>query len=206
MYYLRSSPGKLIIPSILILMLAGQAYPDDIINALSVRLINEEERTVTIADYRGFFRLVFFGYTHCPDICPVTLFNIAAALKLLKDPMGRIKVLFISVDPNEDSPQVLAIYTGAFHLDIIGLTAGYDKLLAVASGFHTTFGYTLQTHGKNMPVGKEESAGLPPEASYVPYHSSQLYLLDPSGELINVIGYGSIPDLIAEKIRAHLVH
>lgn len=187
-------------------MLAGPAYPDDVKDALSVRLINEEGRTVTLADYRGFFRLVFFGYTHCPDICPVTLFNIATALKLLKSPMERLKVLFISVDPNRDTPGVLAEYTGAFHPDIIGLTAGYDQLLAVTSGFRTTFGYTLQINGKTVPVGKVEYAGLPPEASYIPYHSSQLYLLDPSGELIDVIGYGSTPDLIADKIRAHLVH
>jgi protein SCO1/2 len=160
---------------------------------------------VTSDMYEGRLRLVFFGFASCPDICPITLQNIGMALNSLGALAEQVTVLFISVDPKRDTPEVLKDYTDAFHPSIIGLTGTYDQLLATTSGFRTTFGYNLTSDdGQERPISGEEYEALPPTASYFPYHSSQVYVIGANDELLDIIGYGSKPALIEEKLRSHI--
>ncbi len=174
------------------------------IDTSQVELIDESGRPVTIDSYEGYLRLVFFGFSHCPDICPLTLFYTASALRSLEQGADKVRVLFISVDPKRDTPEVLARYTGAFHDSVIGLTGTYEQIETATKNFRTTFGFNLREGGKERALDKDEYLSIPADAPYTPYHSSQIYILDPNGDLLDIIGYGSKADLIAEKIREHL--
>lgn len=171
---------------------------------ISFELTDESGNVVTSDSYGGRLRLVFFGFASCPDICPITLQNIGIALDSLGPLAEQITVLFISVDPKKDTPDVLKAYTEAFHPSIVGLTGTYEQLSTVTSGFRTTFGYTLSSDdGQNRPLSREEYELLLPEASYFPYHSSKVYLIGTNDELLDIIGYGSKPALIEEKLREY---
>lgn len=170
----------------------------------SFELTDESGNVVTSDTYSGRLHLVFFGFASCPHICPVTLQNVAIALNSLGPHAEDVTVLFISVDPKRDTPDVLKAYTDAFHPAIIGLTGTYDQLSAVSSGFRAAFGYSaVSDGGQERPLSREEYESLPPEASYSPYHSSQIYVIGANDELLDIIGFGSKPALIEEKLRAY---
>src|SRR5918996_3071934 len=94
-------------------------------------LVDHTGHTVTDADYRGKLMLVFFGFTHCPDVCPTTLQEIASALDVLGDEAGRVQPLFITVDPERDTPEVMAGYVDLFHPGIVGLTGTPEQVASV---------------------------------------------------------------------------
>jgi cytochrome oxidase Cu insertion factor (SCO1/SenC/PrrC family) len=172
---------------------------------ISFELTDETGSTVTAEEFRGALRLVFFGFASCPDICPITLRNVGLALDALGPLADEVTVLFISVDPKRDTPDVLGEYTDLFHPAIVGLSGTYDQLTKVTTGFRTTFGYTLSSaDGQDRPLSREEYESLPAEASYFPFHSSKVYLIGPDDELLDIIGYGSLPTQIEETLREHL--
>ncbi len=172
--------------------------------AQQVTLIDEKNSRRSISGYRGKYRLVFFGYTSCPDVCPVTLFEVASAIRVLGEQGKIVVVLFITVDPLRDTPGVLAEYTDAFHPDFVGLSASYDDLVKLTKGFRTTFGYSLWNDNKEVPVTREQYLNFAPDHDYTPYHSSQVYLLNPDDELVEVIGHGSDASHIADTLRLHI--
>jgi len=172
---------------------------------LSFDLIDETGRSVTDEDFAGHLRLVFFGYTSCPDICPITLANISAALESLGEQAEDVSVLFISIDPKRDTPDRLQAYTGAFHPSIIGLTGNYVQLDAVTAGFRTTFGFTVRDGtGAEQPLNRIEYETIPEFADYTPFHSSQVYVIGVDDTLIDIIGYGSKPAAIEATLRTFL--
>ncbi len=176
-----------------------QAPPDDF--DFSFDLVDENGEAATSGDYSGHLRLVFFGYTSCPDICPVTLLNVTTAIRALGPLAEDIIVLFISVDPQRDRPEVLASYTAAFHPSVIGLTGSYEQLVEVTGRFRTTFGFNVTVEGVDRPLSEDEYLALEPGARYTPYHGSQVYMLGRDGELLDIIGFGTNPDLIEKKLR-----
>ncbi len=190
--------------AILITSCLTTAQADNIVDTSSIVLTDENNKQVTINNYDGYLRLVFFGYSHCPDVCPLTLFYIASALKSLENDVNKIKVLFITVDPKRDTPEVLLKYTDAFHQSIIGLSGSYDQIMTATSKFRTTFGYNLNEKGKEKTLNKAEYEEISATMNYVPYHSSQIYILDVEGELVDIIGYGSKPEFIAKKLKEYL--
>ena len=190
--------------AILIATCLTTVHADSIVDTSSIVLTDENNKQVTINSYNGYLKLVFFGYSHCPDVCPLTLFYIASALKSLENDANKIKVLFISVDPKRDTPEVLSKYTDAFHKSIIGLSGSYDQIMTATSNFRTTFGYNLNEKGKEKTLSKAEYEEIPTTMNYVPYHSSQLYILDVEGELVDIIGYGSKHEFIAKKLKQYL--
>ena len=172
---------------------------------LTFELVDETGRGVTHADYEGQLRLVFFGFTSCPDICPITLSNVAAALQSMGDLAEQITVLFVSIDPHRDSPELLEQYTQAFHPSVVGLTGSYEQLEKVTKGFRTTFGFTLRDgSGQDRPLSREEYETLADSVHYLPFHSSQVYVISAGNELVDIIGYGAKPDKIAATLRSHL--
>jgi protein SCO1/2 len=150
-------------------------------------LMDANGRAVTNADFPGKFQLVAFGYTYCPDICPTTLVEAAAIMKQLGDRAERVQPLFITVDPERDTPQVLAAYTAYFHPRIIGLTGSPALVARAAQNF-------------NARYEKVTEPGAPPDRYHVD-HSAGMYLLGPDGSYIRKVGYSTPAAEIAERIE-----
>ena len=113
-----------------------------IMPALEFGLVDETGREVTAQDYRGEVVLLFFGFTSCPDVCPTTLARLSAVRRGLPEELAsRLRILFVSVDPQRDSPADLAAYTDAFGERITGLTGDMKALRALNRRYRVTFGY-----------------------------------------------------------------
>lgn len=153
-------------------------------------LVDHTGRRVTEADYAGRWQLVFFGFTHCPDICPTTLAYLGAVLDELGTEADRVAPLFVTVDPARDTVPVMAEYVGAFHPRLIGLT-GSDAEVAAAA--HTFKAYGERVQDQAAPDG------------YGVAHSARIYLMGPEGQFIDVFQErDQPPDALAEEVRALL--
>ncbi|MCL6264311.1 SCO family protein [Craterilacuibacter sp. RT1T] len=139
---------------------------------------------VSLADYQGKVVALFFGYTHCPDICPTTLLEYAAAMKTLGRDSDQVQVLFVSVDSKRDTPAVLAGYVPHFDPRFIGLSGSTAELAAVATRFRIV-SQVLPTEG----------------GGYLIDHSAGSYLLDKTGKLRVYAPYGTTQDTLAHDIR-----
>jgi protein SCO1/2 len=142
-------------------------------------------KTVTDRDYRGKYMLVYFGYTHCPDVCPTTLTAIADALDKLGSKAQRIVPLFITVDPRRDTPQVVRQYAAAFGPSFVGLTGTPAEIAAVAKEYRVYYA--------------EHRTGPGPD-DYSMDHSSVLYLMDSNGRFIAPVRADMSSDEMARNI------
>ncbi len=142
--------------------------------------------TVTDETYRGKWLLVFFGYTSCPDICPTTLFEIAAAVEELGADAAELQPIFITVDPERDTPEVMGKYTGSFHPRIVGLTGSPQQIAAVA-----------REYGAYSARGKT-GAGA---EDYVVDHSTYIYIMSPEGKFVRGLDPDTPPGRIADTLR-----
>ena len=141
-------------------------------------------RTVTDADFRGKWMLVYFGYTHCPDACPTALNNMANALDMLKARQHDMAPVFITVDPARDTPEVMGRYVGLFDKQITGLT-GTPAQLAVAEREYRV--YAARHEEKN--------------GGYSMDHSSIIYVMDKSGRFSTFIDGAASAEDIAARLR-----
>ncbi len=121
----------------------------------------------TLLDFRGKAVVLFFGYTHCPDVCSTTLSKFAEVLKQLGDDAGRVQVLFVTLDPERDTPAQLAAYLPWFHPSFIGLYGDAAATAAVAREFRV------------FSAKKEIGGGL----GYVLDHTAGAYVFDPEGRI-----------------------
>ena len=151
-------------------------------------LTDQNGRAFTDRDLAGRYRIIYFGYTYCPDVCPVDLQHIGAALALLdkSDPdlAKRIVPVFVTVDPARDTPPVLKQFVSAFHPRMIGLTGAQPAIDALA---------------KEYAVYHARGAGTP--GGYLMDHSRQSYLMDPNGKPLALLPQEDAPDKIAAEIR-----
>jgi protein SCO1 len=122
-------------------------------------------KEVTEADYRGRIVMLYFGYTNCPDLCPITLANIADILKRLGADAARVRVLFVTVDPNRDTLPVLQQYAKQFAPQIDGVRGTPDQLAALAGRYHAVYSVTPATRDHRYEVT----------------HSAVIYVFDGSG-------------------------
>jgi protein SCO1/2 len=153
-------------------------------------LQDHDGRTVTDQDFRGRFQLLTFGYTSCPDVCPTTLAEMAALLKALGDSAARVQPLFVSVDPERDTPAVLKGYTGLFDKRILGLTGTPALVRGVADNFKVRY-------------EKVREAGAPPE-SYTVDHSAGMILLGPDGRFLARFAYAMPIQELTRRVDDYL--
>ncbi|MCW8951915.1 MAG: SCO family protein, partial [Rhodospirillales bacterium] len=153
-------------------------------------LVDHNGKTVTDADFRGRFLLVFFGYTFCPDICPTALSTVADAFDLLGDEAEKVEALFISVDPARDTVPVMHEYVAHFHPRITGLT-GPEPLIADAAKKYKA------RYKKVIPPGSKPD-------EYLIDHSAGVLLMGPKGEFLKKFLHGIKPEEMAEGIRSFL--
>ena len=148
-----------------------------------LRLRDAQGRERSLADFRGKVVVVSFGYTHCPDVCPMTLSNLASAVKQLGDDGSRVQVLFVTVDPERDTPQLLGEYVPAFNPGFIGLTGTPDEVARVTKDFHV--------YASARKDGD----------TYVVDHSAQMFALDSQGRMRLVFAPDMAPKAIASDLR-----
>jgi len=141
----------------------------------------------TLADFRGKVVTVFFGFTHCPDVCPTTLGEMAVVMKELGNDAGRLQVLFVTVDPGRDTPQVLAQYVPAFHPSFLGLYGDEDAIARTAQEFKIYYKAHAPDH----------------RGAYAVDHSGQVFVFDKAGRLRLLVSRSSeaTPDSVAHDLR-----
>jgi len=150
----------------------------------TLALSGHDGKPHSLEEFRGKIVLVFFGFTHCPDICPTTLADVAGTLKKLAGDAGRVQVLFVTVDPERDTREVLAQYVPAFDPRFLGLYGDAEATLRTAKEFRIYF-------AKNQ-------GGAP--GAYTMDHSAQSFVYDPQGRLRIIVR----PDRIAQDLEADL--
>ena len=123
-------------------------------------------KTVTASDYRGKIVLLYFGYTYCPDVCPLTLSHVAQALQGVKGAAQNVRVLFVTVDPARDDPKTLKDYVANFGPEFIGLRGTPDELATLAKRYRVAYSVTPNAD----------------PAKYIVTHSSALYAFDRRGK------------------------
>jgi protein SCO1/2 len=148
------------------------------------RLVDQDGKTVTDADLKGKWSLVYFGYTHCPDACPTALNDIAIALDELGSKRSAVRPVFITVDPERDTPEVLKAYVTAFDAPILALTGTPEEVAQAAKGYRVYY-------------AKHPEAG----GDYSMDHSSVIYVMDPEGRFTASFTHQSAPEEIAERLK-----
>nr|WP_300309182.1 SCO family protein [Halomonas sp.] len=120
---------------------------------LDFHLTDENGKQVDAEDFRGKTTLLFFGYTHCPDVCPITLARLATAFRQVDDKAREdIQVLFVSVDPTRDTPEIMKEYTEAFGPQFIGLTGSKSDIDAITNRYRVSYGYGEKDESGNYDV------------------------------------------------------
>lgn len=158
----------------------------EIMPVLDFDLVNEQGSEVNETDYADKANLVYFGYTHCPDICPITLANLATAIRQLDaDAREQIQVLFITVDPERDTPEVLRLYTDAFGPEFSGLTGDREDIDAVANRYRISYSY-----------GDANANG-----HYDVTHTSAVFAFDQQGDAKFMIRENDTTESIVADIR-----
>lgn len=159
----------------------------DLMPKLEYTLLDETGSETSASDYGNQVRVLFFGFTSCPDICPATLAHVRNAIREVPQELqDDIQVLFVSVDPKRDTPEALAEYTEFFGPQFVGMTGSEEQLRAFSRRYRTTFGY-----------GEPDEEG-----QYDVSHSSAIYVFDRQGEVRLLLR----SDLTAEQIAEDLTH
>ena len=147
------------------------------------RLTDHNGKPRSLSDFRGKVVALFFGYTHCPDVCPTTLADMSLALDKLGGDAERVQVLFVTVDPERDNPELLGLYVPAFNPSFLALYGDEQATQKVAS----TFAVTYQKQ--------------PTSSGYSVDHSAGTFLIDPKGRVRLLAPYGQRSEWLAEDIR-----
>jgi protein SCO1/2 len=145
-------------------------------------LTDHAGKTRTLADFRGKAVVMFFGYTHCPDVCPTTLAELKAVKERLGEDGKRLQVLFVTVDPERDTQKLLAAYVPAFDPSFLGLYGDSAATAKVAKDFRVFY---------------QKSPGKTP-AGYTVDHTAASYVFDPQGRLRLFVRHGNAANLAAD--------
>lgn len=150
-------------------------------------LTASDKRVVTDRAFRGRYMLIYFGYTHCPDICPTTLMAVSQVLKELGPLAAKVQPVFVSIDPERDTPAVVGEYVGSFDPRIIGLTGSPTEIAAVTKQYRVFY--------KKLPADNS--------SDYFMEHSSYIYVIDPHGDYVTLFSHDQTeaPDQMTARLR-----
>ena len=151
------------------------------------RLVDQNGKHVTDQDLKGRPFLVFFGFTHCPDVCPTTLFDVSEVMRSLGPDADRTGALFITVDPERDTAAALKEYLGSFDTHVRGLTGDADALAAVAKEYRVYY--------KKVPLDGGD---------YTMDHTAIVYLMDKDGRFVSPFSLKRKPEVAAAELRKYL--
>lgn len=147
-------------------------------------LTSHENTSYSLADSQGKVVVIAFGYTFCPDICPTALATISSALHRIGDAANQVDPLFISVDPDRDTPEKLGEYIPYFHPRLIGLTGNAETIAEIAKRYYVRYEF----------VGKGQNE------NYTVDHTASLYVVDRAGKLMTVLPHGLPPQALADSL------
>ena len=147
-------------------------------------------------DFRGKIMLVFFGFTHCPDICPVTVATLTKAMALLGEKADQVVPVFISVDPENDTPAVMKDFLSNFDKRIVGLTGNGDQIKQVAQAYKVYFSKKDSSAGMSSDTAKDTDSGFD--------HSAYIYMMGKDGKFIRVFPYNAQEQEIAGAVDHQL--
>ena len=146
-------------------------------------LTDHTGKAVTDADFRGSPLAVFFGFTHCPEVCPTTLLRLGGLARQLGADAARLKILLITVDPERDTPAQLALYLQSFDPGVVGLTGSQAQVDAVIAAF--------KAYAKKVPV----------DGGYTMDHTANVYLMTEAGTFRTMIDYHEADSSALAKLR-----
>lgn len=152
-------------------------------------LTDAKGNAVTEAALKGHYSLVFFGFTHCPDVCPLTLQKLTQAIDLA--PGADVQPVFISVDPERDTPEAMASYAATFHLRLLALTGTPEQVQAAAKAYRVFY--------EKEPL--KDAAGNP-TGDYTMTHSGSIFLMNKDGQFLDRFDSSTGTAAIAARLRA----
>ena len=174
-----------------ILLASGRLSAPSVPQAAAIggpfRLTDQDGRTVTEQDLKGRPSLVFFGFTHCPDVCPTTLFDISEVMRALGPDADRLRAVFVTVDPERDTQPVLKDYLSSFDPHLTGLTGDPAAIATVAKEYRVYY--------KKVPLD---------DGSYTMDHTAIVYLMDKSGQFVSPFSLKRTPEASAADLRSYL--
>jgi len=151
------------------------------------KLVDQDGRTVTDRDFLGAPHLVFFGFTRCPDVCPTKLFELSEVLRATGEKGRNLRALFVSIDPERDTPEALKTYLASFDPRIVGLTGDPDAVQA------TTRAY--RAFARKVPLK---------DGDYTMEHTAVVYLMDKRGEFVGSFNLNRPPAEAAQELLRQL--
>lgn len=154
------------------------------------RLTDHNGKQRALADFRGKVVVIFFGYTQCPDVCPTTMMEMTAVLQQLGKDAGRVQMLFVTVDPERDTRELLARYVPAFDPSFLGLFGDLETTARTAKEFRVFY--------------QKQPGGTP--GSYTVDHTAGSYVFDPQGRVRLFARYGDGGANLAADLRLLLKH
>lgn len=156
------------------------------------KLVDQNGETRTSEDFLGSYALIFFGYTYCPDVCPTTLYTVTQALGALSDrnpeQASQVVPIFVTIDPERDTVEVLKSYTENFHPRLVALTGPARQIEAVA-------------HDYGVFYAKVLAAGT---SDYLMDHSSFIFLMGPDGNYLTHFSHDITADELANQLSKHV--
>lgn len=182
--------GCLVLATGLLLFMAYRDSPKGIAGSVlsasiggPFQLVDQNGKPFTDADLKGKWNLVFFGYTHCPDVCPTTLNELALAMERLGKQRDKVGIVFISVDPERDTPEILKSYIASFDAPVTALT-GTPEQVAAAEKAYRVYSAKHPTQNGNYDMD----------------HSAVIYVMDPQGRFTATF----TPDTGAEQVAQRM--
>jgi protein SCO1/2 len=151
------------------------------------QLTDQAGQTVTERNLQGKPTLIFFGFTHCPDVCPTSLFEISEVLRAMGKDADRVNAYFISVDPERDTAAAMKDYLSSFDPHLKGLTGGTEAVARVISGF--------RVYAKKVPLK---------DGDYTMDHTALIYLMDRDGKFVAPFNLKRTPEEAAKDLKRYL--
>jgi protein SCO1/2 len=151
------------------------------------KLVDQNNKPITEQDFKGEPFLVFFGFTHCPDVCPTTLFEVSEILRALGPDAKNLRALFVTVDPERDTPAVLKDYLASFDPRIIGVTGDVDAIAAAEKSY--------RVYAKKVPT---DGGG------YTMDHTAIVYLMNKDGRFVAPFNMKRRPEEAAAELKRYL--
>lgn len=163
----------------------SDTLPDELPIGGDFTLTDQHGQPFSSTSLRGKVALVFFGYTFCPDACPTTLSKLTAAMQRLGDDAKQVKVVYISIDPKRDTPEVMKAHLDMFALDAVGLTGTQDQVDLVAEQYGVF----------------HEAEDVDSAAGYLIAHTTSVFALDVDGRTRELLRYSDSVDEVVTKVR-----
>ncbi len=170
----------------------GNLTPAGVSSASAVggpfKLVDQNNKPITDQDFKGKPWLVFFGYTHCPDVCPTTLFDVSEMMRAMGKDADRTAALFITVDPERDTPAVMKDYLSSFDPRMMAATGDRASIDAAEKAY--------RVYAKKVPTGKGDDYSMD--------HTAMVYLMDKQGRFVAPFNLKRTPEEAAAEMKKYL--